>query len=668
MADSLFPPPAGAADPPGLAEQRLAAHVENTPLIVIEWDHEVRMSRWNAQAERTFGWTAAEVLGKGLFDFPFILEENRGLAERMRDELAAGASPRGAVTLPNLTKSGDTVWCEWHVSALYDDGGRMTSVLSLALDVTDRRAAADALARSEARVRAALDGANMLAWDLDLVANRWTTSRDIPDFYGVERGPDFADPERALRAIHPDDVPAVLAGRRRAIETDEPMRYVFRGRVPAADGHPRWFSTRGQVLRDGAGRAVRIVAVTTDVTERQRAEEDRETLARQLQDAQRWESLGVLAGGVAHDFNNILTIVLGNAGLARRDLPPGAPAAGYLDQIEGACRRAAEVCRQMLAYSGRAHAVGACSDLAALVREASPLLAAAAMRAPVRFAFAARVAPVQADPTQVRQVLVNLVTNAAEASGAGEIAIGLTAAEVPEGASDAGFQLAPPPGAYVVLSVTDRGPGMAAEVRARMFDPFFTTKFAGRGLGLAAVLGIVRAYKGGIHVNTAPGQGATVSVYWPAANSAAPPPPAAVPRAAPAGRPAPRGTAAAALVIDDEMFVREVTASVLEEMGFDPLLAADGPSGLELFARHRGGIKVAVIDVMMPGMTGDEVLAALRRTAPDLPAVLVSGFTEQRLLNSALGPRTEFLQKPFHPEDLMAAVRRLVSTSSFPRG
>ncbi|MBN9117724.1 MAG: PAS domain S-box protein [Planctomycetes bacterium] len=655
MADSPAPPPSTptAAETAGqlrLAEQLLLAHVENTPLVVTEWDHEGRLSRWNAQAERVFGWAAAEVLGTKLLDCPFVLEENRELAERLRADAAAGQA-RSVVTVANRTRAGALVWCEWYNSVLHDAAGR-PSVLSLALDITERRATAEALALSQARVRTALDGAKMLAWDLDLVADRWETSADIPDFYGIERGPDYTSPEQALRAVHPDDVETVLAGRRRAIETGEPMRYTFRGRVPTPDGRPRWFSTRGQVLRDGAGRVVRIVAVTSDVTERKRAEEERETLNRQLQDAQRWESLGVLAGGVAHDFNNILTVVLGSAGLARRGLLPGSPAVNYLDQIEQACRRAAEVCRQMLAYAGRAHGSGTRTDLPALVRESAPLLDIPAAHATVRLDLDDPLPPVRADPAQVRQVLVNLVTNAAEATGrAGEVVVRAHAAEVPEGTSDADLQLAPPPGRYVVLTVTDRGPGMSPEVRARMFDPFFTTKFAGRGLGLAAVLGIVRTHKGGIRVSTAPGLGTTVSVYWPAAHDPAPDASVPVPAAPPT---------VAALVIDDEMFVREVTASTLEEMGFAALLAADGPSGLDLFVRHRDVIKVVVVDVMMPGMTGDEVVLALRRTAPTVPVVLVSGFTERRLLKS-LGPRTEFLQKPFHPEDLMAVVRRLIS-------
>src|SRR5262249_55546387 len=162
------------------------------------------------------------------------------------------------------------------------------------------------------------------------------------------------------------------------------------------------------------------------------------------------------------------------------------------------------------------------------------------------------------------------------------------------------------------------------------FDPFFTTKFAGRGLGLAAVLGIVRAHKGGLHVATELGRGTTISVYWPIATNPSP------------ASERPVRATAAALVIDDEMFVREGTASTLEEMGFTPLLAADGPSGIDLFRSHRDTIKIAVVDVIMPGMTGDQVLETLRGIDPTLPVLLVSGFTDRRIIKSAFSARTEF--------------------------
>jgi CheY-like chemotaxis protein len=304
----------------------------------------------------------------------------------------------------------------------------------------------------------------------------------------------------------------------------------------------------------------------------------------------------------------------------------------------------------MLAYTGRAHGTADRADLAALIRESVPFLEIPAGQSGVRLELAADLPPIQADPAQVRQVLVSLVTNAAEASEAraGGVIVSARVAEVTPGAADANFALVPPPGQYVVLTVSDTGTGMTPDVRARMFDPFFTTKFAGRGLGLAAVLGIVRAHEGGIRVQSAPGRGTEVAVYWPVATGPAP---------APAAPPLP---VPQALIIDDEMYVREVTASALEELGYDPVLAGDGPSGITQFHQHRDSIKVVVIDVMMPGMSGDQVLASLRAIDPDLPAVLISGYTDRRIVKAVFGPRTIFLQKPFHPEELMDVVRRLV--------
>ena len=473
----------------------------------------------------------------------------------------------------------------------------------------------------------------MLAWDLELETNRWHTTADIPDFYGLPDGPDYTDARNALAAVHPDDVPAVLAGRARALETGEPMGYEFRGSVPAADGGPRWYRTRGRVVRGADGAPVRIVAVTTEITDQRRAADERAVLDRQLQDARRWESLGVLAGGIAHDFNNILTVVMGSAALARRGVPPG-PVEGYLDQIERAGQRAAEVCRQMLAYAGRAQSTGDRADLAACAREACVALSRTAGGA-IRVEPTGHPFAIKADPAQVRQVVQNLVTNALEA-GAPEVTVRFERDEVAGGESDAGFHLAPPPGRYAVLVVGDTGPGMTPDVRDRMFDPFFSTKFTGRGLGLAAVLGIVRAHKGGIRVATAPGRGTTVAVYWPVL--------AAAPKAVPAAPPA-----VAALVIEDDPFAREVIAAALEDAGFAPLLAADAPAGLDAFRAHPARVGLGVVT---PG-----ALPALRALAPDLPVVLVCGPADRPPVPA--DARTAHLQKPFHPDALLALVRKL---------
>lgn len=514
-----------------LALARLDAHVANTPLAVIEWDGEFRTVRWNEQAERVFGWTAAEVLGKRPFDWRFVLDEDRARAQELMTQVARDQKSQNLQRWRNYTKSGALVWCEWHNSILRDAGGQIVSILSLVLDVTDRTSTAEALAVSEARVRAALGSAKMLAWDLDLHTNRWHTTADLTDFYGLPRGPDYSDAANALAAVHPDDVPVVLAGRSRAIATGEPLAYDFRGAVPVADGSARWFQTRGQMLRDATGAPRQLVAVTTEITDQKRADEERAALNRQLEDARRWESLGVLAGGIAHDFNNILTVVMGSAALARRGMPEQGPTARYLDQIERASGRAADVCRQMLAYAGRAVPTGTRADLVAVAREAAAHVALSAPQLSIRFEFPTDLPAARVDPAQARQLVLNLLTNAAEC-GAPQVVVKGERDDVPDTASDSGFRLAPPPGAYVVLTVSDTGPGMTAEVRDRMFDPFFTTKFPGRGLGLAAVLGIARAHKGGIRAVTAPGRGTSVSVYLPLADAAAPRSPLHAPRPA----------------------------------------------------------------------------------------------------------------------------------------
>jgi len=506
----------------------------------------------------------------------------------------------------------------------------------------------------------ALESAKMLGWELDLIANRWTCTADVPSFYGVPRGPDYSDPVQGLAVIHPEDVPLVLAKRQEAFESCELVRYEFRGSAPLPDGSPRWFTTRGRALCDASGKPVRLVAITTGVTERKRDELARTSLDRQLLDAQKWESLGVLAGGIAHDFNNILTIILGNAGLARRRLTPPNTVTPLLEQIEQASRRAADLCQQLLAYTGRGHIQAGYADLNTLIQSSAALLGVQVSEAArIRFDLGEDLPAIRADPAQVRQVLLNLAMNAAEAVGdnAGEIRIATRTVDVtPE--TSTGYHLPPNPGQYVQLTISDTGPGIAPELLPRIFDPFVTTKFAGRGLGLSAVLGIMRLHCGAIRVTTAPGS-TTVEVLWSLANEIRRPPPApSLPTI-----PNPHITAKA-LIVDDEIYVREMAASVLQELGYDPILAGEGQTALDLFQKHQGDVRVVILDVMMPGMTGEQLLQALRGIQPDLPAVFTSGFTEKRTLATGPGTRTEFLQKPYHPEELSATVERLMKASA----
>ncbi|MBY0514233.1 MAG: PAS domain S-box protein, partial [Gemmataceae bacterium] len=309
------------------AYQVLSAHLDNTPLAVIEWDRGTHVARWSGQAERLFGWAAAEVVGKRATDWRFVHVDDLARVRDHVHEVTAGRETRSVILNRNYTKAGGVVWCEWHNSLLLDEAGGVGSVLSLVLDVTARHTAAESLARGAARLRAALNSAQMMTWDWDLTTGRSYYSSDFAAFYGLPPDPECGQGEAAWVVVHPDDVPAVRGHLGRAVEGCGDLDFEYRGRVPRADGETRWFTVRGQVLCGPDGKPARLVAVTTDVTDRKRAEWERAALDRQLLDAQKWESLGVLAGGVAHDFNNLLTVVMGGAGLARRLIPADSPAA-----------------------------------------------------------------------------------------------------------------------------------------------------------------------------------------------------------------------------------------------------------------------------------------------------------------------------------------------------
>jgi PAS domain S-box-containing protein len=637
-----------------------SAHAGDAAFALIAWDRDGRVLRWEGRAEGMFGWAAIEAIGRNTIEVaPSHADDLERVTEFLHDVFASHRS-RAVLKCRNLSRDGRLVWCEWHTSLVLDSYGVRASALALVLDVTDRISAEHALLWGETRLRQVLRGAGMLGWDWDFAARRVFATADLGDYFGLPRDRDYTVGDAAWLPIHPDDRPAVRAAMDHSARTGSDFKFEFRGAVADGDGRERWFSSRGRTLLDAAGNPTRVVAVTTDITERIRAEQEQVALGHQLLDAQKWESLGVLAGGIAHDFNNILTVVLGSAGLALRQLPQGSPATPYLEQIELAAQRAAGLCREMLAYAGRSPATGGATDLARVIRESrGPLEVSTTRLARVRHDVAAGLPTVRAEADEVRRVLGNLLMNAGEAVGeGGEVVVRAAPVEVTGEDSAESFRLAPAPGVYVLMSVSDNGPGITPEAMSRLFDPFFTTKFPGRGLGLSAVLGIVKSRGGGIRVDSAAGRGTTIEVFWPpvepvVTRSVRPPVPVRD-----------LETTRVALVVDAELYVREVAASTLEEAGYAALLAGDGPSALEVFRANRAVVRVVVSDVMMRGMTGDELLAAIRAEAPDTPAVLTSGYSDRQ--PSARGPRTEFLQKPFRPEELAAAVSRVVSSAARP--
>jgi two-component system cell cycle sensor histidine kinase/response regulator CckA len=410
-------------------------------------------------------------------------------------------------------------------------------------------------------------------------------------------------------------------------------------------------------IRDQAGQIIGASHVARDITEQKRTAEN-------MRQTQKLESLGILAGGIAHDFNNLLVGIVGNASLALAQLSRESPVRRSIQEVFAAGERAAVLIRQMLAYSGRGRFVVARIDLSKYIQETLPLIQAAVPRTvTLQLALEDNLPVVEGDPSQIQQLVMNLVINGAEA--------------IPDGRSGTVTIVARPlrldaeyigergsvmmgdfrPGAYVLLEIRDSGSGMDEATKAKMFDPFFTTKFTGRGLGLAAVLGIVRGHRGAIEVVTAPERGTVFRVIFPALAVA----PEDDPQPQSARDLSGRGTI---LVIDDEEIVRSMAQRLLEHYGYRVLLATDGEDGLELFRQKAGDIRCVLLDMTMPVMSGEETFSQLRALRRNIPVILSSGFTEAEAMRRFEGKALAgFIQKPYTASTLAEKVKDAIEQS-----
>jgi len=377
---------------------------------------------------------------------------------------------------------------------------------------------------------------------------------------------------------------------------------------------------------------LRAQELQKELIERKRAEEERRRLESQIQHAQKLESLGVLAGGIAHDFNNLLTGMLGHAALALQKLPPDAPAVNNIRQVETAAQRAAGLTRQMLAYSGKGQFVVEVLSLSSLVGAIARLLETViSKKAMLRFRLARDMPPVEADPGQIRQVVMNLVTNASDALGDGKGYITLRTGVVEadrEYLSETVLNDDLAAGTYAYLEVSDTGCGMDAETQKKIFDPFFSTKFPGRGLGLAAVLGIVRGHKGAIKLYSEPGVGTTFRVLFPATGKAE-----VVRTEEPKTEELAWSGRGLVLVVDDEEYVRLLARTILEEAGFVVKTARNGREGIDLYRENAGEVVAVLLDMTMPVMNGEETFKELKKLDAQARVILSSGYSASRMLS-----------------------------------
>ena len=401
-----------------------------------------------------------------------------------------------------------------------------------------------------------------------------------------------------------------------------------------------------------------LTLILRDSSERRRAEDERLKFLSQIQQTQKLESLGVLAGGIAHDFNNLLMAVLGHADLALDALPASSEAREDLAEIRRAAQRATELCKQMLAYSGKGRFVIQPVMMQKVVEEMLHMLRVSVSKnAVMKLNFSPNLPSVDADASQLRQVVMNLVVNASEAIGerSGVITISTGAMDCDrQYLSESWLDEQLPEGMYVFIEVADSGVGMDAETRTRIFDPFFTTKFTGRGLGLAAVLGIVRGHRGAIKVYSELGRGTTFKVLFPASQRAE------VPREASAIRGIYEGKGTVLLVDDDES-VRAVGRKMLERIGFSVVTAADGAEAIARFRERADDIICAIVDLTMPHVDGAETFRELRRMRPGVRVILSSGYNEQDVTQRFVGKGLAgFIQKPYQLSTLVAVLKEVL--------
>ncbi|NUO50903.1 MAG: response regulator [Polyangiaceae bacterium] len=418
------------------------------------------------------------------------------------------------------------------------------------------------------------------------------------------------------------------------------------------------------VERDAEGTIVRSCAVIADVTEELRLAQEAERarkLEKDMLQAQKMESLGLLAGGVAHDFNNLLVAIIGNADLALAALSPTSPATEMLHDISTASRHAADLCRQLLAYSGKGRFVVGRLDLSQSVREILQILEVSVGKGTLlRTDFSPRPTTIEGDIAQIRQVIMNLVSNAAESLGGKRGIVTVATGHSHLDAVTIAQSLVPDakPGAYAWVEVSDTGVGMSAETQQRIFEPFFSTKGTGRGLGLAAVLGIVRGHQGTVRLYSEPGRGTSFKTFFPSLEGFAH---ASVPEERIVGG---QGSV---LVVDDQEFVRRTVRRALEEAGYEVATATDGDEAVLIFSTRPTSFKCVLLDVTMPGKGGVDTLRALRDLDATVPIVLTSGYNEQDALQDLVGRRVAgFLQKPFSLGDLLAAIESAATKRATP--
>lgn len=639
------------------ATERLTKYFSISPDLLCIVSSEGRFVWLNPAWERALGYPLESLKGAISFDYvhPDDLPQTLDALHRLR-------TGQAVLDVQNRCRRADGSWCWLEWRSVADEQGL---IHALARDITQRRegeAALQAAERTTAASREQLHRVSELAhighFMVDFQSRTLVWTSELYRIFGEDPNTFTPSFEYLATAIDEQDLPRVREAVQAVSSSGGVQQFQFRFSRP--NGERCFCHATLEGADDNAGIRNCMFGLVQDLTEIWRAQEEQRSLLRQVMQAQKLESLGVLAGGIAHDFNNLLTSILGNTDLAIAELTTEESAARtYLEDVEKVSRRAAELCRQMLAYSGKGRFVVQPFSLNDIVREMTHLLSVSvSKKATLKCELFEGLPSAVVDVTQIRQVVMNLITNASEAisepGGRVTLTTGVmdcTEQDLKQAVGDGEVHQ---PGRYVYLEVTDTGCGMDSDTLSRIFDPFFTTKFTGRGLGLAAVLGIVRGHKGVLKVRSSKGCGTSFTMLLPADDQVAPFEPVVAAKGPWVGH-------GRILLVDDDENIRNMGKSLLERAGFEVLVAADGVEALDEFARVHGELRLVILDLTMPRMDGEACLRELLRRDPTLKVIMASGFNEQEVINRfAEGGPGGFVQKPYNSVDLLSKIQQLL--------
>jgi PAS domain S-box-containing protein len=605
----------------------LAALVESSEDAIISKTLEGVILTWNTGAERVYGYPAAEAVGRPM---ALLLPEDRASEEtEILERIRRGERVEHFETV-RRAKSGELIEVSLTISPIRDRSGQIAGASHIARSITDRKRLDERLERFAALVDSSEDA--IVSKTVEGIILTW--NKGAERMYGYPAAEVAGRPMTLLLPEDRADEEAEVLERIRRGERVEHFETVRRTK----SGELIEVSLTISPIHDKNGLIIGASHVARNITDRKRLDE-------QMWHAQKLESLGVLAGGVAHDFNNLLTGILGNASLALETLSPNNPARPMLREVLTASERAAHLTRQLLAYAGKGRFVIEPVNLSGLVREISGLIQTSiAKNVQLRLDLRDDVPLIQADSSQLQQIVMNLVINGAEAIGEdanGTVLVTTGIQNVDEQYLLSMLEVSElAPGRYISLEVHDSGCGMDEPTLCRIFDPFFTTKFTGRGLGLAAVQGIVQGHKGALKVYSRPGSGTTFKVLFPATEELAEPKPAPALHL--------RGKGELILVVDDEEIIRRTAKAMLERYGYTVVVADNGKEGVDLFSVLGDKVAAVLLDMTMPVMNGEEALRHMKMINPDIRVVLSSGYNEVEAIRRFTGKGIAgFIQKPY---------------------